>query len=80
MYSPKIAEHRIPPIYRLARARGQHMTTLVNQALARYLTDQAGQAHQGAESGSEAPVPHAAASWPGQTAAPIATLRPQQAA
>ena len=26
MYSPKIAEHLIPPIYWLARARGQHMT------------------------------------------------------
>ena len=40
MYSPKIAEHLIPPIYWLARARGQHMTTLVNEALARYLADQ----------------------------------------
>ena len=75
--------HRIPPMYRLARARGQHMTTLVNEALARYLTDQAGQAglaHQGAESGREAPVPHAAASGPEQTAAPIAPLRPRRAA
>jgi len=80
MYSPKIAEHLIPPMYRLARARGQHMTTLVNEALARYLTDQAGRAHQGAESGREAPVPHAAASWPGQPAAPVAPLRPRQAA
>ena len=40
MYSPKIAEHLIPRIYRLARARGQHMTTLVNEALASYLADQ----------------------------------------
>ena len=40
MYSPKIAEHLIPSIYRLARARGTHMTTLVNEALTRYLADQ----------------------------------------
>ena len=40
MYSPTIAEHLIPRIYRLARARGQHMTTLVNEALASYLADQ----------------------------------------
>ena len=40
MYSPKIAEHLIPRIYRLARARRQHMTTLVNEALASYLADQ----------------------------------------
>ena len=40
MYSPKIAEHLIPSIYRLARARGTHMTTLVNEALTRYLADE----------------------------------------
>ncbi|HET7771523.1 MAG TPA: hypothetical protein VFN74_22315 [Chloroflexota bacterium] len=40
MYSPKIAEHLIPRIYRLAQARRQHMTTLVNEALAKYLADQ----------------------------------------
>ena len=39
MYSPKIAEHLIPRIYRLARTRGQHMTTLVNEALATYLAE-----------------------------------------
>jgi hypothetical protein len=37
MYSPKIVERLIPPLYRLARARGQHMTTLVNEAVAAYL-------------------------------------------
>jgi len=41
MYSPKIAEHLIPTIYRLARSRGQAMTTLVNEALTRYLADEA---------------------------------------
>jgi hypothetical protein len=40
MYSPKIAERLIPPLYRLARARGQHMTTVVNEALAAYLAGQ----------------------------------------
>ena len=40
MYSPKIAEPLIPSIYRLARARGTHMTTLVNEALTRYLADE----------------------------------------
>lgn len=40
MYSPKIADHLIPRLYRLARARRQHMTTLVNEALADYLADQ----------------------------------------
>ncbi len=76
MYSPKIAEHLIPPIYRLARARGQHMTTLVNEALARYLIDQA---HQQTDMGPDAPDPHTTARWPERTTAHGAPLRPQQA-
>ena len=41
MYSPKIAERLIPPLYRLARVRGQHMTTIVNEVLAAYLAGNA---------------------------------------
>jgi hypothetical protein len=41
MYSPKIDEALIPPLYRLALARRQPMTTLVSQILARYLATQA---------------------------------------
>jgi hypothetical protein len=40
MYSPKISERLIPPLYRLARTRGQHMTTVVNEVLAAYLAVQ----------------------------------------
>ncbi len=31
--------HRIPRIYRLARAHGKRMPALVNEALAQYLTE-----------------------------------------
>ena len=41
MYSPKISERLIPPLYRLARARGQRMTTVVNEVLATYLAGNA---------------------------------------
>ena len=39
MYSPKISEHLIPEIYRLAKAAGVKMTTLVNQILKRVLNE-----------------------------------------
>lgn len=35
--APKIAEHLIPPLYRLARSRGQPMTRLVAEMLEAYL-------------------------------------------
>lgn len=38
MYSPKIPERLVPVLYRLARARGQHMTTLVAEMLDAQLT------------------------------------------
>lgn len=38
MYSPKIPERLVPVLYRLARARGQHMTTLVAELLDAQLT------------------------------------------
>ena len=40
MYSPKIDERLIPPLYRLARRRGQPMTRLVAEALEAYLAGQ----------------------------------------
>ena len=40
MYSPKIPERFIPELYRLGRARRQHMTTLVTEAVERYLAEQ----------------------------------------
>jgi hypothetical protein len=40
VYSPKIAERLIPVLFYLARARRQHMTTLVAEALDAYLAQQ----------------------------------------
>ena len=37
MYSPKIAEHLIPPLYRLRCERKQPMTRLVAEAIEQYL-------------------------------------------
>ncbi len=39
MYSPKIREELIPKIYRAAKNAGVHMTTWVNDVLARALSD-----------------------------------------
>lgn len=33
MYSPKISEDLVPKLYRLAKAKGIRMTTLVNELL-----------------------------------------------
>ena len=56
--------HRIPSIYRLARARGTHMTTLVNEALTRYLADE--HLHQ-------TPIAAAGTALPASSAAPDPT-------
>jgi hypothetical protein len=40
MYSPKIDSGLIPLLYRVARCRKVHMTTLVNEAIAAYLAQQ----------------------------------------
>jgi hypothetical protein len=37
MYSPRIPERLIPPLYRLGQARGRPMTHLVADAVERYL-------------------------------------------
>ena len=37
MYSPKIPERLIPPLYRLGQAQGRPMTHLVVEAVERYL-------------------------------------------
>jgi len=37
MYSPKIPDRLIPPLYRLGQARGRPMTHLVAEAVERYL-------------------------------------------
>lgn len=37
MYSPKIPERLIPPLYRLGQAQGRPMTHLVAEAVERYL-------------------------------------------
>ncbi len=37
MYSPKISERLIPPLYQLGQARGRPMTHLVAEAVERYL-------------------------------------------
>ena len=39
MYSPRIAERLIPPLYRLARSRRQPMTRLASEAVERYLAE-----------------------------------------
>ena len=41
MYSPKISEALIPDLYWLAKSRGQPMTRIVNEVLARYLASHA---------------------------------------
>ena len=46
MYSPKIPEHLIPPLYRAAKAQRRPMTRLVADAVQRYL-----EAHQVPEIG-----------------------------
>ena len=40
MYSPKIPEHLIPPLYWLARSRSQPMTRLVAEIVEAYLAAQ----------------------------------------
>lgn len=37
MYSPRIPERLIPPLYRLGQAQGRPMTHLVAEAVERYL-------------------------------------------
>lgn len=37
MYSPKISEDLIPDLYRLGKAKGKPMTTIVNKILAEAL-------------------------------------------
>ncbi len=39
MYSPKIPEHLIPRLYRMARAQKRPMTRLVADAVQRYLEE-----------------------------------------
>ena len=39
LYSPKIPERLIPPLFRQARAEGRPMTELVAEAIERYLRD-----------------------------------------
>ena len=39
MYSPKIKPELIPRIYKVAKARGIHMTTLVNDVLRKALEE-----------------------------------------
>ncbi len=39
MYSPKIREELIPEIYRIARARGIRITTLVNSIIEKALDE-----------------------------------------
>ncbi len=40
MYSPKIPEHLIPPLYWLARSRSQPMTRLIAEIVEAYLAAQ----------------------------------------
>lgn len=42
MYSPKIRDELIPKIYQTAKARGIHMTVLVNDILNKALTEMEG--------------------------------------
>ena len=39
MYSPKIRDDLIPRIYQIAKSAGMHMTTWVNEVLARELSE-----------------------------------------
>lgn len=58
MYSPKIPERLIPPLYRLARPRGQPMTKIVAEALEAYLASQGIAAETGDASGDRAAADH----------------------
>ncbi len=49
MYSPKIPERLIPPLYRLARARNEPMTRVVAEVLEAYLVSQGVAPQRGAE-------------------------------
>lgn len=40
MYSPKISEELIPVLYRMAKARGIPMTTLVNELLSKGISEE----------------------------------------
>ncbi|MQA01137.1 MAG: hypothetical protein GEU80_17780 [Dehalococcoidia bacterium] len=40
MYSPKIPDHFIPPLYHLGQARERPMTHLVAEAVERYLASE----------------------------------------
>lgn len=61
MYSPKIPERLIPPLYRLARSRGQPMTKVVAEALEAYLASQgiAAETADGSEDGAAPDHPDA---------------------
>lgn len=63
MYSPKIPERLIPPLYRLARARNEPMTRVVAEVLEAYLASQgiAPEGGAGAEGTRRAPSPAPAA-------------------
>jgi len=39
MYSPKIDETLVPGLYRIAKARGIHMTSLINSIIADAIKD-----------------------------------------
>ena len=39
MYSPKIDEKLVPGLYRIAKARGIHMTSLINSIIADAIKD-----------------------------------------
>lgn len=58
MYSPKIPERLIPPLYRLARSRGQPMTKIVAEALEAYLASQGIAAETAGASEDRAPPDH----------------------
>jgi hypothetical protein len=49
MYSPRIREDLIGPIYRKAKATGVAMTTWVNQVIEAALTNEDTQGNEGAE-------------------------------
>jgi len=52
MYSPKIPERLIPPLYRMAQTRRQPMTRVVAEILDAYLEGQGTSASDNVHSGS----------------------------
>ena len=53
MYSPKIDEEFIPPLYRIAKSKGIPMTRLVNQILSKFVKREKNNIYASSEKGGD---------------------------